>query len=365
MASMLPERINDQHFGTGDAAHRPALHPTASEVNALAWLLWLGAVAAVPLASRNPFYLGLALLVALVVYLSLPRRTSAARAWRLFVTVGSTLALLSVGFNVLTVHVGDRVFAELPESLPIAGGPLTYNALVYGILSALAIATMLVAAAAFNTAVRQGDLIRLMPASLAQTGIAGSIALTMVPATIAAARDIYDAQRARGLRIRGLRDAGGIVTPLLGASFERALALAEALESRGFGASTVAQPAAGWRRALTSAVTVLLLIAALVLLATGQLIAGVVALGCAGAAALRRATGRPPRTRFRPLGWNTASLSVAAAAVGAPLLIVTSAALTGATLAYDPFPRLATPPLDPLAGAAILLLLAPAIWTRP
>ncbi|MEX2314298.1 MAG: energy-coupling factor transporter transmembrane component T, partial [Thermomicrobiales bacterium] len=336
----------------------------SASINPLAWLFWFVGVACVPVVSRNPFYLALSLLVVLVVYLSLPRASGAARAWRLFALVGSTLALLSVGFNVLTVHVGDKVFATLPEALPIVGGKLTWNAFVYGALSALAIATLLLAAAAFNTAVRQGDVIRLMPDSFAGLGIAGSIAMTMVPQTIAAGRDIYDAQRSRGHRFRGLRDARSLIVPLLGSGLERAVTMSEALEARGFGASAaVAEPPATLRWPLLGAVGMLTL--SLLAIASGRLALGLVCMTGAVILALTLAPRRNRRTRFRALEWNTASLAVAGAGAGVAVVFGSLLTLTGTTLSYDPFPRLAPPPFEPLAGGAILLLLAPIFWTQP
>ena len=332
--------------------------------NPLAWLLWFVGVSSVPVVSRNPFYLALALLVVLVVYLSLPREGGAARAWRLFVVVGSTLALLSVGFNVLTVHVGNKVIATLPDGLPIVGGRLTWNAFVYGLLSALAIATLLVAAAAFNTAVRQGDMIRLVPGSFAGLGIAGSIAMTMVPQTIAAGRDIYDAQRSRGHQFRGLRDARSLIVPLLGNGLERAVTLSEALEARGFGASVaVAEPPTARRLPLIGAVGLLTL--SLLAIAGGRLVLGLALMAGAVAMVLRATPQRTRRTRFRKLDWNVASLAVAGAGVAVSTIFLALLTLTGTTLAYDPFPRLLMPPFEPLAGAAILLLLAPIFWTQP
>lgn len=332
-------------------------------INPLAWLLWFVGVASVPVISRNPFYLVLDLLVVLIVYLSLPRAGGAARAWRLFALVGSTLALLSVGFNLLTVHVGDRVFATLPDALPIVGGNLTWNAFIYGSLSALAIATLLIAAAAFNTAVRQGDIIRLVPGGFAGLGIAGSIAITMVPQTIAAGRDIYDAQRSRGHRFRGLRDARSLIVPLLGSGLERAVTLSEALESRGFGASVaVAEPPAPRRLPLFGAVGVLAL--SLLAIASGQLAIGLVLMAGAVAFGLRATPSRNRRTRFRMLEWNAASLAVAGAGVAVLVIFTVLLTLTGTILAYDPFPRLTMPPFNPLAGALLLLLLAPIFWVQ-
>jgi energy-coupling factor transport system permease protein len=335
----------------------------STAVNPAAWIAWFAAVALIPLVTRNPLYLSLALATVLGVYLSIPRRGGAARAWLIFVVVGSSLALVSVAFNVLTVHVGDRTFARLPDALPIIGGPLTLNALAYGLLSAIAISTLLIGAATFNTAVRQGDMIRLLPGSFANLGVAGSIAVTTIPQTISAARDIFDAQRARGQQFRGVRDARHLLLPLLGTSMERALTLSEALETRGFGASAAtASPPPARSKVVTMAVPGVLLVAALFLLGSGRVAGGLVALIAAVSVAVALGPRHARRTKFHPLAWNRPSNVTVAAAMTSALTMLLVPPLRGATLAYDTFPQLTAPPFDLVIGLAILLLLVPAWW---
>lgn len=333
----------------------------APDINALAWLLWFLGAATLPLVTRNPFYLALNLAVVMVVQLARPASGGAARAWRLFAYVGSVAAAFAVGFNVLTVHVGDRVFAELPDWLPIAGGPLTINALVYGLSTALAISALLFAAATFNSAVRHADLIRLLPNSFARLGVAGSIAIAFVPQMIAAGRDIYDAQRARGVPFRSARDATGLLIPLLATGMERAVALSEALETRGFGHSAIIVRPSAWRPAGFAAAA-LLLLAALALLALGRLGLALLTIVAALAVAFLASPKRGARrSRYRPIVWNSASWLVAIGAAGPPMLFLLSLA-AGLDLRFEPFPRLEAPSFSPFA-ALTLGLLAPA-WLR-
>lgn len=349
----------------GRQVRAPGRHTPQAAINPVAWLLWFLAVASMPLTSRNPLYLTLTLLVVAVVYLTRPRRGAAARAWRLFAIVGATLALLSIGFNLLTVHVGDRTLAELPGWLPIIGGRLTWNGLVYGVLSALAIGTLLLVATTFNTAVRHADLLRLLPGRIAGLGVAGSVALTMIPQTIAAGRDILDAQRARGHRFRRLRDGREFVVPLLAVGLERALTLSEALETRGFGAGVIETPIrARLPRHLLLASVALTLLSATLALATGRLVLGSGALLLTGVLAVWATPPRAPRTRFRRMEWNTPSLVVAGAAALAIVGLVLAVTAFDVALAYDPFPRLERPTFAPLVGGAILLLLAPVFWSE-
>lgn len=329
-----------------------------SRVNAAAWLAWFVGAAAIPLVSRNPLYLGLILLVVIVVHLAVTGGSEGDTTWRLFAYVGSVVASLSIGFNVLTVHAGNRIFGHIPEWVPIAGGDLTWNALVYGVASALAISSLLFAAATFNTAVRHGDLIRLMPASLSRLGIAGTIAISFVPQTIAAGRDIYDAQRSRGYQFRGLRDARSLIVPLLATGIERAVVLSEALETRGFGAPATRQPDSN--RNPVFALAFLALVLSLAALATGRLLIAGIGLVIALLLLAAATRGTAQRTRYRPLQWNTASVIVVLASL-APVLTLTAHFATGLSLSYEPFPRLPMPEFAPAAGASILMLLTPAL----
>ncbi|MEZ4507398.1 MAG: hypothetical protein R2848_16495 [Thermomicrobiales bacterium] len=45
-------------------------------------------------------------------------------------------------FNLLTVRVGDRVFGTIPDWVPLIDGDLTVNSIVFGLLSGLAVLTL-------------------------------------------------------------------------------------------------------------------------------------------------------------------------------------------------------------------------------
>ena len=335
----------------------------SGDINAVAWTLWFLAVVVLPLTSRNPLYLALLLAVVLVVFFTLPRKAGQTSAWRLFAYIGSGVAALSIAFNVLTVHVGDRVFATLPQWLPIIGGPLTLNALLYGVISAMAIATVLFAAATFNTAVRHADLVRLMPGTLSRFGVAAGIALLFVPQTISAARDIYDAQRARGHYFRGVRDARAFVVPLLSTGLERALLLSEALETRGFGSSAIAVQRSTRSRLSMLAAGISLMIS-LVAVGFGFYTTGMAALAAAGAFALYGSPSRNRRTRYRETIWNAPSLTVSAVSALSIAVLLFGRIFVELHLRYDTFPRIEPPGFATLAGAAIVCLIVPAL-VRP
>lgn len=331
-------------------------------INAPAWSAWLIGVAVVPLVSRNPLYLATILLVVLFVHLAVSIDTPGQSPWRLFAYVGSIAASLSIAFNVLTVHVGDRAFASLPGWLPIIGGKLTLNALIYGVGSALAISTLLFAAATFHTAVRHADLIRMLPSSFGRLGIAGSIALSFVPQAINAGHDVYDAQRSRGLRLRGVRDAPAFLIPLLSTGLERALTMSEALETRGFGTSARRSPVASTSRTFELTGVVLLIGAGLVSLSLGKL---VIATSCVIAAVgllMLLTPANQRRTRYQPIVWNWQSVLTVTSALP-PVVLAALYLINGDILRYEPFPTLDVPPFQLLAGLALASPILPTLIT--
>jgi len=303
------------------------LHPVA-------WLLWAGGCTLVVATTRNPLYLALVLLGAGGAYRAARdggtiRETGGIHAMRWAVIVRVVLSLLGVSvlFNVLTVHAGDRVFARLPDALPviggIIGGPLTVNALVYGLLTALATLTLLLTFAAVNAAVGYADLLRLLPTPLAGFGVTLTVAVGFLPQTFRALAEVREAQAVRGLPLpRGMRDLPPLLLPVLALGLERAVSLAEAMAARGFGMPTP-----------------------LVRVRTGG----------GGVPRVRRTT-------YRSLPWCVLDTVTAAGALLSALGIALSATI-GNALIYYPYPTLLPPPFAPLVVVTLAPLLLPALLT--
>lgn len=326
-------------------------------LNPIAWLGWAGAVTLVIVSTRNPLYLVLAGAAVLTVYLSLERRAVAHAAWRTVLRIGIAVAILSVTFNLLTVHAGDRVIGRLPGALPIIGGPITLNALVYGVSSALAILTLLLVAATFSAAVDRAALLRLVPAQFAAAGVAAIVALSIFPQTLRAAVTVREAQAARGFRVRSVRDLPPLVVPILHLGLEHAFDLAEAMESRAFGTGIqsvpISRPLLGVALGGATGATVALAFGHRAL-GTSLAVATVLAL-----IAWSMRSRRVPRERYRLTVWTGADGVVLAASLLAGALIVTTLATSNA-LSFTPYPRLAWPGFALAPGLACLLLAAPA-----
>ncbi|HET9015146.1 MAG TPA: energy-coupling factor transporter transmembrane component T [Thermomicrobiaceae bacterium] len=326
--------------------------------NAASWLAWSGAATLAVVATRNPLYVTLAGAAVGASFLSLDRGTTACGAWRLILRVGLVVAAIGVGFNLLTVHAGDLVLANLPASLPIVGGPITGNALVYGLASAVALLDLLLVAATFSSAVDRPALLRLVPDAFVAPGVAAVIALSIFPQTLRAASEVREAQATRGFQVRSPRDVVPLLVPTLRLGLEHAFDLAETMESRAFGSGVVARRPAS-RRLLGAGLV--LATASVILFGlddnAGGVVSALAALAILVAPSLWRRERHP---RYRPFSWGLADAAVLGASALALVLLVT--ALVGSSaLAYSPYPALTWPPLAASTAAADVLLVTPAL----
>ena len=329
-----------------------------------AWLAWASAAMLPLLLGRNPFMLVEVLAIVLAVRAAWsPVAARHFGAWRWFVRLALVVVLISVVFNVLTVHAGNDVLVHLPGSLPIIGGPLTFNALVFGVLSGVAIAGLVLIGTTVAALLDWAALMRTLPARATPFAVAGSVAWSFLPQTAVAYREIREAQEARGHRIRGARGLPPLLMPLLAGALERAMTMAEALEARGFGASAApAGTISTSRGLLTAGATAGAALAAFAMVG-GRLMLG----GAAGVAALagftlawRGGAHGAGRTRFRSRHWRRMdSLTVACAAAAAIITLVRLQS-TPAGLHYEPYPALALPRVDFVLLLGLALLLAPA-----
>ncbi|HEU5434156.1 MAG TPA: energy-coupling factor transporter transmembrane component T [Thermomicrobiales bacterium] len=328
------------------------------------WLVWGVAASLPPLLGRNPLPLAAILFVALGVWASQRGQADADR-WTGLLRLAAFALALGVVFNLLTAHAGDLVIGRLPEWLPIVGGVLTLNALIYGLLAGLATFSLITIALTVGMALDWGALLRLLPERMTSLAVVGAIAWGLAPQTMLAFREIREAQAARGHRLRSPRDALPIAVPLLAGGLERSFTLAEALEARAFGAPPGVRDGGGTRWVWLAIPGLAVGIVGGYLLAVGSTVAAVVCLATAAGVcwlSLRRA-GRgalPRRTRYRSPAWGPADTIVVVAAAAAMLAMAATLALDPAAFAYEPYPSLTAPAVNLPLLAAIALLLAPA-----
>ena len=331
------------------------LHP-------LTWVMWLTAAMVALTVTRNPLYLAVTLLCVAMVFAFIVPDADAPRGvviapWRF----GLVVVTLSAIFNALMVHVGTHVIVMLPAWLPLIGGPITLEALLYGALNGLALTGLFVAFGVLNRAVSVQAVLRLAPRAYYPVAVVTSIAVTFVPTALQQMQQIREAQMVRGNRMRGVRTWLPLVVPLLEASLERSMQLAESMMARGF-VSAGSGPELRDR---------LLLLTGLVAIVAGWLLQIVWAQTWAGALLLLTGTGllaaglwlagrRHPHTVYRQDPWHLRDALVIAAALA--VVLVYLAPLPGidrATLFFYPYPTLSAPGFSLAIGAGTLGLLAP------
>lgn len=342
--------------------HRfPEISPSqaaAPPLDARAWLVWVTVSATAVIVAQNPLYTLIVLLAALLARqnegpgtgLNLP-----------LVRLGSIILLFSTFFNLAWIRIGESVLWRLPAGWPLVGGPWTVEAAVFGLANGLLLFTLLVVFQSFGSNVGSGDLVRLMPGALRDLGVVLLIALTYVPETGRQLRRIQQAQAIRGHRLQGWRDWQPIVIPLLIGGLERAMAVAESMVARGYGATVNSRQRFPVQIGLLVGLTA---VCGGWLVILWQQWWGWLLL-CGGAlwiAALVWQLGRrTPRTRYLQHPWRAADSLVVGTAV--LVLLVIMLPFPGAnTLTYTPFPVLGAPPFHPLTGGVLTFLALPGLF---
>lgn len=207
----------------------------------ITWLVWLVSAAYLALVNHQPLVSILLILAAGSVFGAAGKRSTLGQSWSTFLRLGLSVWMVAMLFNLFSTHAGEMVLFTLPRSWPLIGGPITVEALLYGLGSGASLFATLLVFATFNLAVDQHRLLRWVPAGLYQAGLVVSIALAFVPQMMASLQDIREAQRIRGHRFKGVRDLVPMFVPLITTGLERSMTLAESIEARGFGGVVPAQ----------------------------------------------------------------------------------------------------------------------------
>ncbi|GLY24600.1 energy-coupling factor transporter transmembrane component T [Micromonospora sp. NBRC 101691] len=345
------------------------LHPGA-------WWLWALGLATAASHTTNP--LPLALLIGTAAFVVVRRRSDApwAMAFRMYLLLGTVIIAMRVVFRIVFGGgQGEHILVRLPE-IPLpewaAGirlfGPVAVEELLGGFYDGLRLATMLICLGAANALANPKRLLKAVPGALYAVSTAVVVALSVAPQLVESVLRVRRARRLRGGSGKGLRALRGVALPVLADALDRSVALAAAMDSRGYG-RTAAVPTG--RRAVTGALVLAglvgvcvgvyglldatapdylggpMLLGGLVTALTGMLIAG------------RQVV----RSRYRPDRWRLAELAVAGCGLTAAALVMLAGSVDPARL-YPPVSPLNWPELTPLTVLAVAVAVAPA-WLAP
>jgi energy-coupling factor transport system permease protein len=325
-----------------------------------AWLLWSLAASVPALVGRNPFALAAITIAVIGVRLAWQPVAAGLSSWRWVIRLALIFAAVGVVFNVLTYHGGDIEIVRVPGHVPLLGGPLTLNALVYGVLSGWSLLLLVLIGTTLGALIDWPALLRMMPQRMTTFAVAGSVAFAFLPQMANAYRDIREAQAIRGHRLSGPRDFPPIIAPLLTGGLERAITMAEALESRAFGATLSQTDRRRDRFGLLTIIGVALVAAVLVFDGHVLLAVIVLALGMISVALPTRRNTRAGRTSYRRAFWQRADTAVLFGAGVALAVAVVTLAYSPDGLRYVPYPALGLPVINVPLVAALSLILAPA-----
>jgi len=328
------------------------LHPAA-------WMVWTASASAVILSLDNPVLIVLSLGALGFVATSLaPDRGP----FGLMLKIGLIALAARTVLFALTGHPSGEILFTMPQVRVPAllggftlGGPVTASVVVHSAIEGARLAALLCCFGVFLSAVEATRVVRLMPRFLFEAGLIVAIAISFVPSLARTARDVRDARRIRGERVRGWRGTT-LAIPILASTLERAVTVAESMEARGYG--RVAGGDAG-REAFARLRT----LAGVTLLTGGGLLAAVAGVrggwmvfaagGALAASGLRALSGLSARTRYRRDRMRGADAAVTVAAVA---VAVVSLGLRGAW-SYAAYPSV-TMPAVPVAGVLVVACLA-------
>ncbi|MFF5492677.1 energy-coupling factor transporter transmembrane component T [Streptomyces aquilus] len=359
---------------TAPPTHRTQ-HPTA--LHPAAWWLWSLSLGVAATRTTNPLLL--TLLIATSAYVVAARRphTPWARSYSAFVKLALAVLLIRLAFAVAlgSPLPGTHVLVTLPE-VPLPdwaqgirlGGKVTAETLTFAFYDGLKLATLLICVGAANALASPTRLLKSLPGALYEMGVAVVVALTFAPNLIADVQRLSAARRLRGRPDSGLRGFLQVGLPVLEGALERSVALAAAMDARGYGRTADVPPRV---RRTTNVLTVGGLLGVCagtygLLTAEGGtygipvLLAGVTA----ALAGLRLGGRRTPRTRYRPDPWGARAWLVTVSGAAVAVALGLASVRDPAALHPGVIP-LTAPTLPLYPAAAILLGLLPAFVTPP
>ncbi|MGW7275935.1 energy-coupling factor transporter transmembrane component T [Streptomyces sp. NPDC054864] len=363
------------HTSAAPGALRRRLAPEAHRSNALhpgAWWVWALGLGVAASRTTNPLLLGL--LIGVAGYVVAARRTSApwARSYGAFVKLGLVVIAIRLVFAIVlgSPIPGTHVIVTLPE-VPLPdwakgvriGGRVTAEGLLFALYDGVRLAGLLICVGAANALASPARLLKSLPGALYEVGVAIVVAMTFAPNLIMDVQRLRAARRLRGRADKGIRGLLQVGLPVLEGALERSVALAAAMDARGFGRS--APVPAGVRR-----VTAFLTLGGLmgVCVGTYGLLTAdgtayglpVLAVGLLAAlAGLRLGGRRSVRTRYRPDPWGVRAWLVAGSGIAVAGLMIWAATHDASALHPGVVP-LTAPTLPLWPAAAVLIGLLPA-----
>ena len=209
-------------------------------LNPLAKLVWGGGILVLSLLFNNPLYV-------LLLFLAVLPLIAAARVWREWASVMKLslyLCAAIIVINALVSYHGTHVLLEAPFRLPVMGSPtITLEAICFGAIMSLRLVVIIAAFTLLTLTTHPDDIMStfLKLRFPYRSVLVTSLSTRFIPCLIEDIRRVSDVHKTRGLELdrgswfRRVKNRTSITIPLLANSLDRAIGVAEAMESRAFG----------------------------------------------------------------------------------------------------------------------------------
>ncbi len=269
----------------------------------------------------------------------------------------------------LAGHAGTHVLFVVSEvHLPVwlggttLGGAVTAEVVLSSVAEGLRLVAVLAIFGAFISLTETIDLIRIAPRFMFELGLIVNISAGFAPEMVRTARDVREAQRMRGGSRRTLAP---IVIPVVATALDRSIALAESMDSRGYGRNIADGSERIWRT--IAAVAALTCVIATSVWATSTatfLSATVAGVGAFVTVVSLRIVGSfSSRTRYlrRRLGPRDRLTAIAAAVVAVSAVLI---AQGGLKARFDPYSSITLAAPHPAATMVAACVALPVLLKR-
>lgn len=348
-----------------------------TSLHSVTWLVWAIAVTVSLQLARNPLLVAITLAVVWLVVETHRRPGSLSRAFPVVLAMAVIFGLLRVALIGLTTPLDPGSTASALVTLPQAtlptalggfsiGGAVSQSVVLQTAIDSLVVVGIIGTFGAFNAVASHHELLGAAPRAFHEPGLVLTVAMAFVPSTLDAATAAREADRARtgGVRVRRGRTLR-LALPVLETGLERAVRLAESMDSRGYGR---VRPQPLDRLAVVLSGIALVGLASSVVALVGQsggLAAGLAAVSVVALVAAVVLSGRSAPTRYRARRLGRRDALVMAGVLVVPVVLAVCTAVDVRDLAWDPAVLPFRWPGLPLVPAVALVGLAVPAAVRP
>ena len=200
------------------------------KIHPIAGLLYFAAVISFSMFMMNPVCLIISLLCALTNAIQLNGRKTVFFALKFILPT----ALLLMLINPIVNHAGVTILGYLPWD-----NPLTLEAIVYGVASAVMLSSVVFWFSSFNKVMTADKLVYLFGKIAPALGLLLSMAFRFVPRFSAQFREVRTARKLLGREKSGfiekIKDAVRVISVMLSHSLEDSIETADSMKARGYG----------------------------------------------------------------------------------------------------------------------------------